>query len=190
MLETLAQPWPWYVAGPLVGLTVPLLLLVGGKMFGISSNMRHLCAALLPTRQEFFRYDWLGTGLWNLVFAAGIIAGGWLAATWLGGSHQVEIAPATASFVTEHGLSDLSGPVPAELFTWPALATLPGFLIVVGGAFLVGFGARYAGGCTSGHAISGLANLQVGSLLAVLGFFAGGLVSSRLILPILLRMLG
>lgn len=189
MFETIVQPWPWYVAGPLVGLTVPLLLLLGGKQFGVSGNLRHMCAALLPSRNSFFKYNWWGTGSWNLAFAAGIVLGAWIAGTWLAGAERVDVAGETQAFLQSHGLTETPALVPNEIFSWRSLATVPGFTVVVGGAFLVGFGARYAGGCTSGHAVSGLADLQLGSLLAVVGFFAGGLVSSRLVLPTLLELI-
>lgn len=187
MFEFISQPWPWYVAGPLVGLTVPLLLLIGGKQFGISSNIGHLCAAVLPSRAELLRYDWKGSGLWNLTFALGIVIGGWIAARWLGGVGEVGLAVATQEHLARLGLDAPVGAVPSEIFSWSALASLPGLAILVGGGFLVGFGSRYAGGCTSGHAIAGLADLQLPSFIAVLGFFAGGLLSAHCILPLLLR---
>lgn len=189
MADTLVHPWPWYVAGPLIGLIVPALLLFGGKAFGLSSNLRHACTAVLPERARpgFLRYDWRATGLWNLTFALGIGLGGFLALRVLGDpSAPIALAPATAEALRGLGLTDFSGLVPSELISWQGLATVPGLLLVVGGGFLVGFGARWAGGCTSGHAISGLANLQVPSLVAVLGFFAGGLLVTHLLLPLLL----
>ena len=180
MLDRLAAPWPWYVAGPLIGLIVPVLLLVGGKSFGLSANLRHLCAALpLPARLKpaFLHYDWRNAGLWNLVFVAGIAAGGFLAVSVLGVPSPGEsIAEATRQDLGAAGLRDFSGLVPAELISWHALGSVRGWLTLAVGGFLVGFGARYAGGCTSGHAISGLANLQMPSLVAVFGFFAGGLL--------------
>ena len=187
MVDLLSNPWPWYVAGPLIGLIVPLLLVVGGKVFGISSNLRHACAAAFPGRVAFFRYDWKRAGLWNLTFVLGILLGGVIASTLLASpSDRIDLAPATVVALRDLGLSDLSGLVPAELISWGALGTLPGVLMIVGGGFLVGFGARYAGGCTSGHAISGLADLQFPSLVAVLGFFAGGLFVTYVVLPLLL----
>lgn len=186
MLDLLSQPWPWYVAGPLIGLMVPLLLIVGGRVFGVSANLRHLCAATLPTRLPFLRYDWRAAGLWNLVFALGILLGGVIAATVFAGPDTVQLATATVADLRALGITDLSGLVPSELVSWQALGTVPGLLMVVGGGFLIGFGARYAGGCTSGHAISGLADLQVPSLVAVLGFFVGGLLLTYVLLPILL----
>ena len=184
MLELLSEPWPWYVAGPLIGLMVPLLLWAGGE-FGVSENLRHICAAVLPTRNEFFRYDWKATGLWNLTFALGIVLGGAVAGTVLASPDPIVISAATTADLEAMGLTTFEGLAPAQVFSWEGLATLPGFVMIVIGGLLVGFGARYAGGCTSGHAISGLANLQLPSLLAVLGFFAGGLLATWVLLPLL-----
>ncbi|HEY1256174.1 MAG TPA: YeeE/YedE thiosulfate transporter family protein [Terracidiphilus sp.] len=174
--------WPWYVAGPLIGLFVPALLIAGNKVFGISSNLRHLCAAIAPCKVKHFRYDWKQSGLWNLVFLSGVLVGGFLAAH-LGASQTISISPATRELLIHQGFHDFSGVAPGELFSWHALLTLRGFVSIVVGGFLVGFGTAYAGGCTSGHAISGLANLQLPSLIAVLGFFAGGLFATYFILP-------
>lgn len=183
LLSAVSRPWPWYVAGPLIGLIVPLLLLAGNKSFGISSNLRHICAAVAPGRVAFFRYDWRGVGGWNLAFAAGIAIGGALAVRFLGAGDAVQLSPAARGSLSALGIHDLSGLAPRELFHWGALETVRGLLLLVGGGFLVGFGTAYAGGCTSGHAISGLANLQLPSLIAVVGFFAGGLAATWLILP-------
>jgi uncharacterized membrane protein YedE/YeeE len=163
-VDLLTDPWPWYVAGPLIGLFVPVLLLVGNKVFGFSSNLRHICAAAIPGRIEFFRYDWKAEGGWNLAFLAGTVAGGFVAARFLG---VPELAP-------------------HALFGWGSLLTPRGLVLIVGGGFLVGFGTAYAGGCTSGHAISGLADFQLPSLIAVLGFFAGGLFATFVLLPLIL----
>ncbi|MGI8508159.1 MAG: YeeE/YedE family protein [Gemmatimonadaceae bacterium] len=179
----LSQPWPWYVAGPLIGLFSPALLIAGNKLLGISSNLRHLCAATMPARVDFFRYDWRRAGAWNLAFAVGIVIGGAVAGRFLSGGSDVHISHATRISLAALGIHDFSGLVPRQIFSWSALRTAPGVLIIVVGGFLVGFGTAYAGGCTSGHAISGLANLQIPSLVAVLGFFAGGLVCTWLILP-------
>ncbi len=176
-------PWPWYLAGALIGLVVPLLLLIGGKAFGISSNLRHLCA-LGGSRLPLFRYDWKTQGGWNLVFALGLAAGGWVAShVMTDGSSVVAISSATVSDLTRLGLTDLSGVAPPQLISWEALQTRAGWLTLVVGGLLVGFGARWAGGCTSGHAISGLSSGQWPSLLAVLGFFAGGLLMTHLFMP-------
>lgn len=184
MLEFISQPWPWYVAGPIIGLVVPVLLLIGNRQFGVSDNLRHMCAATLGN-VEFLKYDWKG-GKWNLTFALGTIIGGFIAFTVLNNPDPIAISQATKSDLAALGISDFTGLVPSEIFSWSGLATVPGIIMIVVGGFLVGFGSRYAGGCTSGHAISGLANLQLPSLIAVLGFFAGGLIATYFILPILL----
>jgi hypothetical protein len=184
-MNFLLEPWPWYVAGPLIGLVVPLLLLLGGKPFGISANLRHLCAATVPAGLPFFNYNWKREGGWNLLFALGILLGGFVAGRWLiADGYTVAIAGATRAELLALGLTDLQGYVPRELFTWDALTSTRGWLTLAGGGFLVGFGARWAGGCTSGHAISGLAAFQLWSLYAVIGFFAGGLLMVHGILPL------
>lgn len=187
MIEFLARPWPWYVSGPLIGLTVPLLLIVGGKQFGVSSNLRHLCASIVPATCDYLRYDWRSTGAWNIAFAFGILLGGMFAAAFLAGAGDVGVSVQTRADLAALGLHDTTGLVPRELFSWAGLLTMPGFVAIVGGGFLVGFGTAYAGGCTSGHAITGLADLQLPSLIAVTGFFAGGLIGAHFILPLLLR---
>lgn len=175
------HPLPWYIAGPLIGLVVPALLLLGNKSFGISSNFRHLCAAVAPCGLDFFEHDWKKTGLWNLVFLAGVFTGATLAA-WLA-PPPVAIAQHTIDTLRGLGLRETGGLVPAEIFTWASLLTLRGFVCIVVGGLLVGFGTAYAGGCTSGHAIAGLADRQLASLIAVCGFFAGGLATTYFILP-------
>lgn len=184
ILQLLREPWPWWVAGPLIGLTVPLLLLLGNKAFGISSNLRHACA-ILPTRVSFFRYDWRRQGGWNLVYAAGIIGGGFLGGVLLANPADLHLAENTREALNQLGFTFDGAFFPAELFGSGALGSFRTVsLLVLGGAF-VGFGARWAGGCTSGHAISGLSNLQLPSLVAVLGFFAGGLIMTHLLFPLI-----
>ena len=183
-MELLRQPWPWFVAGPLIGLFVPALLLVGNKAFGFSSNLRHLCAAVFPGRTEFFRYDWKGEGGWNLVFLAGTVAGGFVAVHVLG-LPDIALSDATKAALSTLGVHDFTGLAPRQVFDWTSLLTLRGLVLIVGGGFLVGFGTAYAGGCTSGHAIAGLADFQLPSLVAVLGFFAGGLLATHVLLPLL-----
>ena len=186
MQDLFVQPWPWYVAGPLIGLMVPALLYLTGKNFGISSSLQHLCAATLPGRVAYFDYDWKRTGGWVLVFCLGILLGGFIAGTLLANPDPIQLSPATQADLKVLGLTDLSGLMPSELFSWPGLLTPSGFVMIVGGGFLLGFGARYADGCTSGHAIMGLATFQKASLVAVIGFFIGGLVVTHLLLPFLL----
>lgn len=186
MIELLREPWPWYVAGPIIGLIVPILLLIGGKQFGVSSNLRHTCAACFPAKIDFFQYDWKRAGGWNLTFIAGAVIGGFIGGWLLGNPEPIALSPQTIADLKQLGIDDFSGMMPDGLFSWTNLATLQGIIVMIVGGFLVGFGARYAGGCTSGHAISGLANLQLASLLAVIGFFIGGLIITYLIYPLIL----
>ena len=164
---------------------VPALLLVGNKPFGISRNFRDVCAAVAPGRIAFFSYDWKRTGGWNLAFLAGIFVGA-VAAGQLAPPLTVAISSGTVTALHQLGLSDLTGLAPREVFAWSAVFTVKGFASMVVGGFLVGFGTAYAGGCTSGHAITGLADFQPASLLAVCGFFAGGLIATYFVLPMIL----
>jgi len=186
MKEFLFSPWPWYVAGPLIGLTVPLLLLIGNKSFGISSSLRHICAACLPSNIPFFRYNWKKE-VWNLWFVGGILLGGIIAGQILCNPNPPAINPALSQELAGYGINEIKGLMPEQLFNWPALFTLKGFLLMVVGGFMVGFGTRYAGGCTSGHAIMGLSTLQWPSLVATCCFMAGGFLMANLILPYILQ---
>ena len=183
MLELIQSPWPWWVAGPALGLTAPALLVIGNRMLGVSATLRATCAAVAPAKIDYFRFDWRRVGGWNLLFALGIGIGGWLAVTYLGAG-EVTVSAATGADLAALGLGPVQGLVPAELFEWSALATLPGIVTLVIGGFLVGFGASWAGGCTSGHAILGLTDRQLPSLVAVVGFFVGGLIVTWWVLPL------
>jgi uncharacterized protein len=183
--ELLHRPWPWYVTGPLVGLVAVGLLVIGNKPFGVSSSLRHLCAAFAPGDVAYFRYDWRGVGLWNLAFIVGVVVGGFVGGVLLADLHPIAITPAAQASLTALGIHDFAGLVPRELFSWRVLSTLKGFVMIVGGGFLIGFGTAYAGGCTSGHGITGLADLQLPSLITVLSFFAAGAAASFLLLPFL-----
>ena len=187
MLQWLRQPFPWYVAGPLIGLMVPILLIIGNKTFGISSSLRHICAACIPANISFFKYDWRKEQ-WNLFFVGGILIGGFIAASVLSGSSAVQLHPHLVYELTNYGIKHYDGLVPTELFNWNHLLTVKGFVLMVVGGFLVGFGTRYAGGCTSGHAIMGLSNLQWASLVATLSFMTGGFIMANFLLPFLLKL--
>ncbi|TVZ51978.1 YeeE/YedE family protein [Dokdonia sp. Hel_I_53] len=184
-MDVIYEPWPWYVAGPLIAL-VMFLLLITGKQFGMSSNLRTACSAVGCGKfSDFFKFDWKAQR-WNLMVVLGAIIGGYIASVFLSDNTVVinpEIAQQLANDyqITSAGESYL----PPEIFGYDALSN-PGtnILLLIGG-LLVGFGARYAGGCTSGHAISGLSNLQLPSLIAVIGFFIGGLVMIHLIYPLI-----
>jgi uncharacterized membrane protein YedE/YeeE len=187
MLETLKQPWPWYVAGALIGLTVPYLLLVGNKTFGISSSLRHLCAACIPGDVKFFKYDWKKEA-WNLFFVGGIALGAFIAAFFLSNPDPIALAGPTQEYLASKGITDTTQLLPAEIFSWEQLFTLRGLIFLVVGGFMVGFGTRYAGGCTSGHAIMGLSSLQWPSLVATVSFMIGGILMTWFILPHLLAL--
>lgn len=185
-IDWLTRPWPWYVAGPLLGLFAPALLVIGNKSFGISSNLRHVCSIVAARSSDFFRYDWRTQGGWNLLFFAGVGVGGFLAAFVFANPEPVAISAATVNDLAALGVTHELGLLPPDLFSWAGLASLPGWILMVVGGFLVGFGARYAGGCTSGHGITGMAELQIPSLIALVGFFAGGIIVSFGVLPLLL----
>jgi uncharacterized membrane protein YedE/YeeE len=182
--DWLNGPLPWYVAGPLIGLMVPLLLLVGNKSLGISSSMRHICAATVPAKIPFFQYEWKKE-LWNLFFVGGILLSGVLAGL-LFPPAKIDVHPDMQAVWSQYGITNYSGLIPQELFSWDNLFTLKGFTIMALGGFLVGFGTRYAGGCTSGHAIMGLSALQLPSLIATICFMIGGFISTWLIVPLIL----
>ncbi len=187
MLEFLKQPWPWYVSGPLIGLMVPALLIAGNKSFGISSSLRHICAACIPAKISFFQYDWKKE-IWNLFFVAGVLLGGLIVALFLQNPVAVTIDPVLVNELQQYGITKYQGLVPLDLFNWDSLFTARGFILIVVGGFLVGFGTRYAGGCTSGHAIMGLSNLQLPSLIATICFMAGGFFMANLVLPLILQL--
>jgi len=186
-LDWIRQSWPWYVAGPMVGLTVPTLLIIGNKSFGISSSLRHVCAACFPANIPFFKYDWKKE-LWNLFFVAGIFFGGMISVNLLANPEPIQISTKLSAELAGYGITDYSGLIPKQLFSWSSLLTIKGLVMIVFGGFLVGFGTRYAGGCTSGHAIMGLSTLQWPSLVATCCFMVGGFVMANLILPFILSL--
>lgn len=184
----ISQPWPWWVAGLMIAFIL-FILLFFGKEFGISANFRTMCAAEgAGNYADFFNFDWQEQG-WNLMVALGAMFGGYIAATYFAGTdgNIAHVSAQTVESLKELGFNYETGNVPLvpEFYSWEALFSWRGALIIIGGGFLVGFGARYAGGCTSGHAISGLSALQISSLIAVIGFFLGGLFMTHVIFPIL-----
>ena len=186
LLDFIKQPWPWWVSGPLIGLTVPILLILGNKPFGVSSSMKHICAACFPANISFFKYDWKKES-WNLFFVTGILIGAAIAWTWLS-THNIDINPRLITELKAYGISDHNNLVPEEYINWTDLFTLKGILMIVVGGFLVGFGTRYADGCTSGHTIMGLSNLQWPALVATCSFMLGGFVSANIIVPAILKL--
>jgi len=182
MWEAITGPWPWYVSGPLLGLMVPILLLVGNKSFGVSSSFRHICAAALPVKAEYFKYDWREHS-WNLLMMAGVVLGAAIAILFLGGNQPPQVSLAAERLFASWNVAAPAALQPAEIFSTPGILSARGLISLVVGGFLVGFGTRYANGCTSGLAIMGLSLLNPGSLAATLGFFAGGVVVSQFVVP-------
>ncbi len=149
-MNWIIQPWPWWVSGILIGLTVPLLFVLAGKAFGISTSLQEAGALCFPnSKLEYLsKFDRKGH-LWTLVFVLGIGIGSFIA-NWFLSAQPAEFLPET-------------------------FATPSGAIKLLAGGFLIGFGTRYAGGCTSGHSITGISNLNWPSLVATIFFFIGGL---------------
>ena len=184
MLEFISQPWTWWVSGIIIAITM-FLLLFFGQSFGFSSNLRTICAAAGGGKfVKFFDFNWRSQ-LWNIVFLVGAILGGFIAKQFLSDGAPVAISENTINDLAKLGISAPTSAQPNELFSMEALFSLKGFLILALGGLMVGFGSRYAGGCTSGHAISGLSDLQLPSLIAVIGFFIGGLLMTFVLLPLI-----
>lgn len=186
LINILQSPWPWYVAGPIIGLMVPLLLILGNKSFGISSNLRHICAACFPANIPFFRYDWKKE-IWNLVLVAGVVIGAWITVSFFNNPDPIALNPALVQDLEDAGISSFHSLAPTEIFSWAQLFTAKSLIMIVAGGFMVGFGTRYAGGCTSGHAIMGLSSLQWPSLVATICFMIGGFTVANLVIPYLLK---
>jgi hypothetical protein len=184
ILDFLTQPWPWWFAGIVIA-SVMFLLMFFGQSFGFSSNLRTLCSiAGAGKKVKFFDFNWKSQ-IWNIVFLLGAIIGGFIAKEFLSTGAPIENSQASIQSLNEYGFQAPQGAQPEEIFNWDAVFTLKGFLILAVGGLMVGFGSRYAGGCTSGHAISGLSDLQLPSLVAVIGFFIGGLAMTYLIFPLI-----
>lgn len=184
-MEWILEPWPWYVSGPLIALTMFVLLLIG-KNFGMSSNLRTLCTIGGAGRtSEFFRFDWKGQR-WNLMVMLGAILGGYIGSKYLSNNQVPDLNPKTIEQLHASGFESAGSTyVPSELFGNEAFSSPTTIILLLLGGLLVGFGARYAGGCTSGHSISGISNLQLPSLIATIGFFVGGLIMVHLIFPLI-----
>jgi len=184
-MEYILQPWPWYISGPCIAL-VMFLLLYFGRTFGMSSNLRTLCTiGGAGKRAEFFNFNWRSQK-WNLIVVLGAVLGGFIAHNFLSNPININLSQNTINDLEALGFDNAGQSLlPPELFSWDAVFSFKGFLILLMGGFLVGFGTRYAGGCTSGHGITGLSSLQLPSLIAIIGFFIGGLIMVHLIYPIL-----
>ena len=187
MLEIIRQPWHWSIAGILIGLTVPTLLLIGNKKFGVSSSLRHLCAMCVPANIPFFQYEWKKE-IWNLFFVVGMLIGALIATKFLHNPSAIVVAESTKAVLYQYGITDFSKLMPTQIFNVANIFTLKGFAFFVFGGFLVGFGTRYAGGCTSGHSIMGLSTLQWPSLVATICFMIGGFFSANIIIPFIFKL--
>lgn len=185
MMEIISQTWPWYISGLLLGLMM-LLLVYFGKTFGVSSNLRSLCAIAGAGKSvPFFNFDWKAQR-WNLFVILGGMIGGFIAVNFMSDPTNVDINPQTISQLQAMGIDAPNGKLMPDALFANEVFTNPGtMLILLIGGLLIGFGSRYAGGCTSGHAISGLSNLQIPSLKAVIGFFVGGLIMVHLLYPLI-----
>lgn len=185
----IVNPWPWWFSGLMITFIMYLLLFFG-KSFGMSSNLRTMCSIGGGRLVDFFKFDWKAQ-IWNLVVAGGAMIGGFIFIQFINPNPTVDISPETIESLKEINIHVTAGNVshfPEEIFSWDNLFTFQGFIFIVMSGVFVGFGTRYAGGCTSGHAISGLSNLQVPSLIAVVGFFAGGLLMVNFILPYIMSL--
>lgn len=187
MIELIKQPWHWAVAGILIGLTVPTLLLIGNKKFGLSSSLRHICAMCIPANISYFKYDWKKE-IWNVFFVVGVLVGGFLATQYLTRPDAIIVTTSTKASLSQFGITDFSKLMPVQIFNLQNIFTLKGFIFFVVGGFLVGFGTRYAGGCTSGHSIMGLSNFQMPSLVATCCFMAGGFFSANILFPLIFKL--
>jgi uncharacterized protein len=186
VLQFLSQPMPWYVGGPAIGAVILILQWFDNKPLAASSSYRHLCAATFPANIPFLKYDWKAE-TWNFFFVFGILAGGFIAGAFL--QHpDVALSNETIQMMQSIGLKDTNGFAPDQLFSFSALQTIPGILVIVFGGFLIGFGSRYAGGCVSGHSMTGISDLQWTSILATMFIFAGGIFSAYIILPLILKL--
>ncbi len=186
MMDLILGAWPWYVTGPLIGLLVPAMLVLGSA-FGVSGNLETLCTLAGAGKiSNYFRVD-LKARIPSLLFVIGSVLGGFIAVNWLTiENYSIDLSSDAVASISSLGISDVSGLQPLEIFNWDFLMSFKGFVMLCLGGFLIGFGTRYAGGCTSGHSISGLSGMQLISLVATIGFFIGGLISTHFLIPMIL----
>lgn len=184
-MEYILNPWPWYVSGPLIALVMALLLYFE-KTFGMSSTLKTMCAIGGGGKfSDFFKFNWKDH-IWNLTVVVGAIIGGFIAVNYLSNDSITALNPKTIIELKYMGFENPGANlVPNEIYNFEVLTSLKGLSLLIIGGLLVGFGTRYADGCTSGHAITGLSSLQKPSLIAVIGFFIGGLIMSNFILPLI-----
>ncbi len=184
-MDWILAPWPWYVSGPLIALTM-FILLFCGKYFGMSSNMKTMCTiAGAGKTSSYFRFNWKEEG-WNLIIMLGAVLGGFIATHFLSDNQIPAISTQTIEKLNELGFTSAGKAyLPTELYGLEVFKNVKALSILLTSGILIGFGSRYAGGCTSGHSISGISDLQIPSFIATIGFFIGGLVMVHFIFPIL-----
>lgn len=184
-MEFLTQPWAWYISGPAIALIL-FLFFYFGKNFGVSTNLETMCTIAGAGKiSDYFKKDWKERD-WALIFIIGLLIGGFISSKYLS-TNTINLNPKTVSELTELGFANAgkSSIVPSEIFSIEAMLSIKGFLILLLAGVCIGFGTRYAGGCTSGHAITGLSSLQLPSLIAVIGFFIGGLLMTWILFPLI-----
>jgi len=184
-MDFILQPWPWFIGGPLIALSL-LLYFYFGKNFGASTNFETLCTIAGAGKiSDYFKKDWKDRDF-ALMFVMGLIIGGFISSKYLIPEQTIDLNPVTVKELSELGFSNVGNQYfPDEIFSNKVALSLKGFLILLISGLLIGFGTRYAGGCTSGHAITGLSSLQIPSLLAVIGFFIGGIIATWFIIPLI-----
>lgn len=184
-MELLTQPWPWYIAGPAISFVL-FLLFYFGKSFGVSTNLETFCTLVGAGKVvDYFKTDWKDK-TWSLIFVVGIVIGGFLSSKYLMTSYQIDLNPKTVHELEGFGFANPGANfLPAEIFSTENLFSLKGIILLIIAGLFIGFGTRYASGCTSGHAITGLSSLQLPSLIAVIGFFAGGLLMTWILFPLI-----
>ena len=185
MIDFISQPWPWFVAGPMIAIVL-FLMHYFGRGFGVSTNLETFCTIAGAGKvSDYFRKDWKAQ-TWSLLFVIGIIIGGFLSSHYLMPTEEIALNPQTVADLQVLGFENAGQTyLPAEIFEIERIFSVKGFAILILAGIFIGFGTRYAGGCTSGHAITGLSSLQMPSLLAVIGFFAGGLLMTWFIIPLI-----
>lgn len=187
MMEILASPWPWYVAGPILGLTIPLMMILTGRQPGIAMVFKATCSIATGKSIPFFNYDWRAD-VWRFLFVGGIAIGGFIGGVLLKNPEPVAITSQTVNELQSAGIVYGNSYLPPNLFSLDALSNWSVIAVLFAGGFLVGFGSRYADGCTSGHAVMGISALQWPSLVASASFFAGGLLMTHVLFEPIMRM--
>lgn len=184
-MEFISQPWPWYVAGPAIAFIL-FLMFYFGRSFGVSTNLETFCTIGGAGRfSDYFKTDWKAR-TWSLIFVLGIIIGGFISSQYLMPSQAIDLNPQTVQDLAELGFANAGNTyLPGEIFSTDNLFSVKGIVILLAAGLCIGFGTRYAGGCTSGHAITGLSSLQLPSLVATIGFFAGGLLMTWILFPLI-----